>query len=48
MHMLHVTHLLHILYWIKIWTHAYHVTDPEPLMLSLEPMGCSNGKYHLV
>ena len=23
MHMLHVTHFLHILYWIKIWTPAY-------------------------
>ena len=23
MHMLQVTHLLHILYWIKIWTSAY-------------------------
>ena len=23
MHMLHVTHLLRILYWIKIWTPAY-------------------------
>ena len=23
MHILHVTHLLHILYWIKIWTPAY-------------------------
>ena len=25
MHMLHVTHLLHILYWIKIWTPAYMI-----------------------
>ena len=24
MHMLHVTHLLHILYWTKIWTPAYY------------------------
>ena len=23
MHMLHVPHLLHILYWIKFWTSAY-------------------------
>ena len=27
MHMLHVTHLLHILYWIKIWTPAYMILN---------------------
>ena len=26
--MLHVTHLLHMFYWIKIWTLAYHGIEP--------------------
>ena len=29
MHMLHVTHLLHILYWTKIWTPAYYMPTDE-------------------
>ena len=30
MHMLHVTHLLHILYWIKSWTPAYWKSQIDP------------------
>ena len=37
MHMLHVTHLLHILYWIKIWTPAYTaISDAKIQLLNIE------------
>ena len=48
MHMLHVTHLLHILYWIKSWTPAYtparvEATSGSPCQILFGPVSVQSG-----